>query len=75
MLRGVAAVTGGAYREADDAHALREIYQEIDRLEKTSVESVSYTDYDEKFTPWAAGAAALLALELALGCLFFRRAP
>jgi Ca-activated chloride channel family protein len=75
VLRGVAAATGGAYREADDAHALREIYQEIDRLEKTSVESVSYTDYDEKFTPWAAAAAALVSLELALGALLLRRTP
>jgi Ca-activated chloride channel family protein len=75
VLRGVAEKTGGMYREASGADSLREIYAEIDRLEKTSVETVSYMDYDERFTAWAAAAGAVLALELALGALVFRRTP
>jgi Ca-activated chloride channel family protein len=74
-LKMIARTTGGIYREATDADALRQIYAEIDKLEKTSVETVSYTDYEEKFTDWAAAGAAVLGLELALGSLVFRRAP
>lgn len=75
VLRSIAERTGGMYREATDAGSLREIYAEIDRLEKTSVETVAYTDYEERFTWWAAASAAVLALEMALGTLVFRRTP
>lgn len=75
VLKGVAEATGGIFREAGDAQALRSVYQEIDRLEKTSVESISYTDYDERFGPWAAAGGMLVALELTLASLVFRRAP
>jgi Ca-activated chloride channel family protein len=75
VLRGVAEATGGVFREAGDSGALRSVYEEIDRLEKTSVESVAYTDYDERFTAFAAAGAAALALELALATLVLRRAP
>lgn len=74
-LKEVASLTGGIYREADDAGAIRAMYEEIDRLEKTSIETVRYTDYKEQFTLWAALGAGVLALEMALGSLVFRRAP
>lgn len=74
-LRDMAKATGGLFREADDADALRAVYAEIDRLEKTSVETVAYTDYEEQFTDWAAAAGAILFVELLLGSLVFRRTP
>ncbi len=39
LLRRVAASTGGAYFRATDTHALEEIYQRIDALEKTEAET------------------------------------
>jgi len=74
-LTEIARLTGGQYNSADDADALRSIYSEIDRLEKTSVETVEYTDYEERFVPWALAGAASLLGELLLASLVLRRAP
>jgi Ca-activated chloride channel family protein len=74
-LSEIARITGGVYHSADDSAALREIYQEIDRLEKTSIDTVQYTDYEERFTPWAAAGLGALLLELVLRSIVFRRTP
>jgi len=71
----IAEMTGGQYNSADDADALRRIYEEIERLEKTQVETVQYTDYQERFTLWAVAGAAALVLELLLSSLLLRRSP
>lgn len=75
MLTKVAEMTGGQYNSADDADAIRRIYEQIDQLEKTTVETVQYTDYQEKFPPWAIGAGAALLLELLLSSVVLRRSP
>jgi len=75
MLSQVAASTGGIFRMADDAEALRGVYQEIDRLEKSEVESVRYIDYKEYFLPFAVAALLLLILETLLSTTLWRRLP
>ena len=74
-LTQLAESTGGLFRLAEDAQALRAVYQEIDRLEKSEVESVRYVDYKEYFVPFALAALVLLALEIVLGCTLLRRLP
>ena len=54
-LRQIADTTGGRYFRATDTKSLEKIYAEIDRLEKTKVESVQYVDYRElavQDIPW-----------------------
>lgn len=46
-LRKIADVTGGKYFRATDTNSLKEIYAEIDQLEKTKIESQNFTDYRE----------------------------
>lgn len=46
-LKKVAATTGGQYFRATDTESLISIYQSIDELEKTKVESKNYVDYRE----------------------------
>jgi Ca-activated chloride channel family protein len=75
MLRSIAEKTGGKYWEAGNARALRQIYAEIDRLEKTEVESLETTNAVELYIWPAAGAAGLLVAELLLGALMLRRVP
>jgi Ca-activated chloride channel family protein len=75
VLRGVASATGGRYWEASDAGSLRQIYAEIDRLEKTEVESLETTNADELYALPASGAAVLLAAEVLLVTLVLRRFP
>ncbi|MEI6807244.1 MAG: VWA domain-containing protein [bacterium] len=75
MLKQIADETGGIFRMAEDAKALHTIYQEIDRLERTDVESVRYMDYREMAVPFALAGLILLCLEIVLRCTVFRRAP
>ncbi|MBN1674403.1 MAG: VWA domain-containing protein [Kiritimatiellae bacterium] len=74
-LEAIAERTGGLFRMAESAEALQEIYMEIDRLERTEIESVRYMDYREVFAFWTLAALLALALETALGCTVFRRIP
>lgn len=74
-LKSVSEATGGLYRTADTAEALRAVYAEIDRMEKSEIQSTGYLDYKENFAPWAfAGLAALLG-EVLLAATWLRRIP
>lgn len=74
-LQRIAQMTGGIYRRAQDAEALRKVYAEIDALEKTTVQTTQFTDYDEQFMPLAMTGGGLLLLELVLATTFLRRLP
>ncbi len=74
-LQAVAEETGGLFRMAEDAEALRAVYEEIDRLERSEVESVRYLDYRELYGPFLYAAVGLLVLEVLLACTVFRRVP
>jgi Ca-activated chloride channel family protein len=74
-LQKIADKTGGKYYRADNAEKFKEIYDEIDRLEKTEAVINKFTEYKELF-PWLVlGGLALLLIELALGQTVFRRLP
>ena len=74
-LQRVAEMTGGLFRMADSDEALREVYAEIDELEKSNIESVRYIDYRELFVPFAIAALCLVMLEVLLSATVFRRIP
>ncbi len=74
-LKKIADKTGGRYYRADNAEKFRQIYAEIDKLEKTDASVKKFTEYKELF-PWViAGGFALLLLELVLGQTAYRRLP
>jgi len=74
-LADLARETGGIFRMAEDGDSLRNIYAEIDGLEKSEIESVRYVDYKEQFMPFALGGLILLALEILLRTTWLRRMP
>lgn len=49
LLQQVSAVTGGLYFRARDEKSLRQIYETIDRLEKSKVKVKEYSTYEELF--------------------------
>ena len=65
-MREIAATTGGKYFRATDENKLKEIYKEIDSLEKSKVEQTKYHNYDEMFRSWLLAALLLFGLEIAL---------
>ena len=74
-LQQIADETGGKYYRADNAEKFKQIYDEIDKLEKTEAVINKYTEFTELF-PWlVAAGAALLLIELVLAQTAFRRLP
>ena len=75
VLRKVAETTGAKFFEAGDETALRDIYEEIDQLEKTEVAYEVNALYKELFHwPLAAG-IILLLIEIVLSRTVFLRIP
>lgn len=72
LLKEIAQGTGGQYFRATNNKKLKEIYKEIDKLEKTDVEEFKFYNYEEKFRPLALLAGLLLLLELLLRNTIFR---
>ncbi len=71
-LEEMARLTGGAYFRATSTDKLREIYREIDQLEKEKIDVNVAVRYEEKFYPLAWLAAGLLLLELLLAQTWLR---
>lgn len=74
-LKKMADITGGKYFSADSEDSLREVYSEIDKLEKSSIESFSYKNYRERFVPYALSAFVLILLSYILSATWLRRIP
>lgn len=72
LLNEIADVTGGTYFRATDNKKLKEIYDEINKLEKTEIEEIKYTTYDEKYRPLILFALCLLLIEVLLRFTIFR---
>ena len=75
LLSEIAASTGGKYYRATSAQGLQDIYDEIDRLEKTEMEITAFKRYNEEYAPWLLSGLGLLALGLMLQWTIFRRLP
>jgi len=74
-LQNIATETGGKFFRAKDPKALDEIYQQIDKLEKTEVKAQIYTTYSELFFYFVVLAALFLMAEIVLSNTLFRRIP
>ncbi|HIB47582.1 MAG TPA: VWA domain-containing protein [Flavobacteriaceae bacterium] len=72
LLKEIAEVTNGQYFRATSTSKLNEIYDEINKLEKTDIEEFKYKNYDEKYRPLVILALILLALEWLLRYTVFR---
>jgi Ca-activated chloride channel family protein len=71
----MAEMTGGKYFRATSKNKLKEIYAEIDQLEKTLVDVTQYSKKEEQFMPFLLIAAALLLLELVTRKTIFSSIP
>ena len=74
-LTEIAEMTGGNYFRATDRKSLENIYQKIDKLEKTVINEDRTTHYDEKFAfPLIIG-LLLAVLGMILKLTYYRRNP
>lgn len=67
--------TGGKYFRATNNKKLKEIYDEIDKLEKSKIEVLKYTTKEEKYLKFTIIAGLLLLLEIILRLTVFRNIP
>ena len=74
-LQDIANLTGGKYYNATDNRKLRQIYQDIDKLEKTKISVQQYSKKEEQFYVFALLAFIFLTLEILLRNTIFRRIP
>jgi Ca-activated chloride channel homolog len=75
LLKRMAESTGGLYFRASDETALRDVYREIQTLEKARVGTRAFISTEDASLPFAAAGAGLLALQLLLALTVFRRTP
>ncbi|WP_313112764.1 vWA domain-containing protein [Aequorivita sediminis] len=72
LMKDIANKTGGQYFRATNNTKLEQIYEEINKLEKTDIEEFRFTNYDEMFRPFVIFALILLGLEFLLRTTIFK---
>ncbi len=72
LLKEIASKTGGKYFRASNNNKLKKIYEEIDKLEKTDIEELKFTSYDEKYRIFAIMAFICIALSYLLKQTVFK---
>ncbi len=62
LLNKMADITGGKYFRATNNEKLRQIYHEIDQMEKTKIMVHEYRKHKEEFFPWLLSALILMSV-------------
>lgn len=75
ILKRIAAQTDGQYFRATDSEKLREIYSQINEMEKTKIHVKEFTKYRELFVNYAGVGLLLLLLEIVLLGTWLRKLP
>lgn len=74
-LQKIADNTDARYFRATDTQKLKQIYEEIGKLEKTKIEVKEYTHYDELYLYFTVSGLFLLLLEVILANTYLRKLP
>ena len=72
LLKEIAAMTGGKYFRATNNSKLIEIYDDIDKLERSDIEEFKYYNVQEKYRLFLLPALILIGLEMILKFTLFR---
>lgn len=74
-LKQIASITNGKYYRATDAKMLRDIFDEINTLEKTVLDVNKITQTEENYMPWIVLALCAMILQLIIRYTLLRRIP
>ena len=72
LLKHIAKETEGKYFRATSNTSLNKVYEDINKLEKTTVEEFKYTNYQEMFRVFVLFAGLLILIEMLLRFTVFR---
>lgn len=74
-LKNIASITGGVYFRATSNNVLNEIFDEIDKLEKTEMDVKHFSHTEDNYMPWALLALTLFLIEIVLRHTLLRTIP
>jgi Ca-activated chloride channel family protein len=74
-LKSIASLTGGKYFRATGNNVLKQVFEEIDQLEKTAMDVRHFSHTEDDYVLWAILALALFSLELVLRHTWLRAIP
>lgn len=74
-LQMISSKTGGTYFRATDTKSLKDIYKEIDEMERTTIEETGYLEFEELFPFFLIPALLLVVLEIVLKNTILRQLP
>ena len=74
-LKEISKITGGQYFRATDVESLKNIYDQIDEMEKSEVKVIDHSEYKELFYYFLVPGLLLLLLEAGLSNTLLRRVP
>jgi len=74
-LKEISKITGGQYFRATDLASLKNIYNQIDEMEKSEVKVIDHSEYKELFYYFLIAGLLLLLLEVGLSNTLLRRIP
>ena len=74
-LTEISKITGGQYFRATDLESLKNIYKQIDEMEKSEVKVIDHSEYKEIFHYFLVPGLVLLFLEITLSNTILRRIP
>lgn len=74
-LKKIAEMTGGKYFRATDNNVLTEVFNEIEKLEKTKIDTKSFTQTQDNYMPWAWALLIVVMITFILEYTVLRRIP
>ena len=75
VMTDISDMSGGKYFRATNKESLKNIYQEIDKMEKTIISEKSFSNKAEHFLPFVLLASILLLIEFILRFTVFKTIP
>ncbi len=75
LLKDIARTTGGKYFRATNNKALETIYNEIDSMEKTKIKQTVFLSYTDQFFIFVLVGTILIATEIIIRLIIFRKIP
>jgi Ca-activated chloride channel homolog len=75
LLKQIASISKGKYFRAADTHSLKEVFNEIDKMEKTKVSVEKTSDYRDLFPIFLLAGFVLLGSEVLLSQTVWKRLP
>ncbi len=74
-LQNIASITGGKYFRATNNNVLSDIFEEIDKLEKTEMDVKHFSHTEDNYMPWALLALGLFLIEILLRNTILKTIP